>query len=125
MKGNILFSEPVGSWDDVIGLSYCNRFKEKAAKFKGVNWAQFLDLSRWQLGAPSLEPLIIDLSCWAYENGLKYTAVLYYPNALKTYQIDKMLAKEASNYSRRHFTNDKDALAWLSGNGFRDDLIVK
>ncbi len=114
----IILANASGSWNRFTAEDYASQFKALAMPLAGEDWAHIAYLDNWQLGAPEIEPIIKDLMRWGLNNDLRYTALVYCPNMVKQYQLDRMIIESNSIFEKRVYPNQQDALAWLAGLGF-------
>ena len=117
----VVLASAAGSWNRFTAEDYAKEFKTLTMPLIGSDWAHIIYLDNWQLGVPEIEPVITELVSWCLDNGLRYTAQVYCPNMVKRYQLDKMIIDSHDYFEKRVYSNEQQALAWLSSLGFAID----
>ncbi len=117
----VLIAMVKGSWSQQDAEDYSREFKAVAAPLCGNDWANITLLESWQLGAPSIEPVIKALVGWTIEHGLRYSAHVYQPSTVKEFQLDLMVKKVEGRFEKQQFMDPDQAFAWLANHGFNTD----
>ena len=114
---NVLFAEFFNSWDERVALDYSNDLKRIVGSFNGAYWAHIVLMDKWELGTPEIEPIIKRLELWCLRNKVQNTAVVFSADALKHYQLKKMVRGSDTNmYSE--FADIHSACEWIKSKGF-------
>lgn len=117
IEDKTLFAEVTGSWNKETALSFENDFKKLASSLSG-DWAHLVYLDDWDLCTPDVFSIIESLVSWCIENGLKRAANVYFGSSLKDAIVNKMIVQKEGEFLRAVFDNPKDAVTWLTMEGF-------
>ncbi len=118
VKGAVLFDVPTGSWSAATVTRYTQDFKKCVRGLIDKPWAHILLLENWGLAEPAAQEPIANLTDWAYANNNRCAALVYPPDPLKRYVIDKFLVVKHSDFDLQHFVDPTEAVAWLNGKGY-------
>lgn len=115
---NIVVIHVKGAWDAMITESFSKAFKDAGRMISHAPWAHLVYFDEWALSTPDAEPVINEMLVWAEANNMTHTARVYKDNALKTYQLDRMIDLQKQKGSTRHFETASDGFDWLAEHGF-------
>lgn len=117
-ENNILFSRHTGSWNQDTAQIYSQALIHTAKPICHNPWAHLVYMDDWDLGAIEMQPVIQVLVKWCVQNNLIRAAHIYSPNMAKTYCLDNMVLEHEGKFALAKFSSEKDALHWLSQEGF-------
>lgn len=118
---NVLIAMVQGSWNQQDAKDYAQEFKAVAKPLLGKDWANITLLDNWQLGVPSIEPIIKELVSWTISRGLRYSAHVYWPSTVKEFQLERMVQKIEGRFEIQKFQHPDDAFKWLANKGLTTD----
>ncbi|MDO6567069.1 hypothetical protein Q4561_08355 [Alteromonas sp. 1_MG-2023] len=115
---NIVIIHVKGAWDAIITESFSNDFKNIGRMLSHAPWAHLVYFDEWALSTPDAEPVVNAMLVWAEAHNMTHTARVYKDNALKTYQLDRMIDLEEQKGLTRHFESASEGFSWLAEHGF-------
>ena len=119
--GSTLISELDGQWSTEISNSYIADVKHEVASRFNLRWLHIVLLDKWDLTTFDAMENFTQYGVWCYENGVKASFYVYQTNAVKRYQLAKMLPERAKDYVSFHVESIDDAFLYASENGFLDE----
>lgn len=101
-----------------FAIEYVEAFQKIAQPLIQGEWAHIAYLDSWGLAPPETERSILQLGAWAGPRGLKRVALVFAPNKLKAFQLERMIPNNIPGFERRFFSNEAEAFAWLEHEGY-------
>ena len=118
VDNQVLIARISGAWNEEESWLYFERVKEIIQPIMAQPWALLLLMNGWELGTPETERVTKEMVKWVSTHGLYKVAEVYKPNMLIQLHIERIVEEGPDEIERRHFINDKEAIAWLASNGF-------
>ncbi|AWL10666.1 hypothetical protein HMF8227_00158 [Saliniradius amylolyticus] len=120
IEERVLVVQIAGAWSLETAKAFSRELKHYSQPLidAGQPWAHLALLEEWQSGTSDIEPEIQRLSNWMVLNGLSCTANVFSPDALKSFQLSRMLEHLSVASTRYAFDNEKSARRWLASRGF-------
>ena len=118
VDNQVLIARISGAWNEEESWLYFERVKEIIQPIMKQPWALLLLMNGWELGTPETEQVTKEMVRWVSSHGLYKVAEVYNPNMLIQLHIERIVKEGPDEIERRHFINEKEAIAWLASNGF-------
>lgn len=108
----------LGSWDVKTAEAFIKDFKTYANGLIEDNWAHLVYFDDWNLSVPEVEPLIQEMLEWAITRNMTHSVRIYKKNAIKEYQLQRMMGQQQDNHINRNFFSAAEGFKFLADNGF-------
>lgn len=124
LEDDILLVDVNGAWNAETAKAYRKAIVKTMEPAKGKSWALISNVEQWELCTPDCELMIVELTKYCRDNGLKREAVVNSNTAsIKLELFHKHLKKQASTslpavFQREFFKAEKEARAWLKSQGY-------
>ncbi len=118
LDNQVLIARLSGAWNEEKSWLYFNKIKEITQPIIGKPWAALLLMNDWELGTPETEQVTKILAEWLSTHGLSKVAEIHDPSLLRQRHIERIVRENPGEIERCHFTEEKEAIAWLASNGF-------
>ncbi len=118
VNNQVLIANISGAWNEEESWLYFEKVKEVAQTIIHKPWALLLLMNGWELGTPETERATKEMVKWVSTHGLNKVAEVYEPSPLLQLHIERIVKEGPDEIERRHFINEKEAIAWLASNGF-------
>ena len=103
-----------GSWNEVIARQFIAEFKETARYLYHAPWAHIVFFDDWTLSTPDCEQPINDMLTWAVNHKMTHSVRIYREDALKSYQLNRMMDEQDTSHVIRHFYTEEQGFNWLA-----------
>ncbi len=118
VDNQVLQARISGAWNEEESWLYFEKVKELIQPIMARPWALLLFMNGWELGTPETEIATKEMVKWLSTHGLNKVAEVYDPNLLIQLHIERLVKEGPDEIERRHFTHEKEAIAWLASKGF-------
>jgi len=118
VNNQVLIARISGAWNEEESWLYFEKVKEIAQTIINKPWALLLLMNGWELGTPETEVATKEMVKWVSKHGLHKVAEVYDPSPLLQLHIDRIVKEGPDEIERCHFTDEKEAIAWLADEGF-------
>lgn len=107
-----------GSWSGTTALQFAEEFKRAAQFLYHSSWSHIVFFDDWVLSTPECEPVITDMLEWAVRHNMTHSVRIYREDALKSYQLNRMMDETDDSHVIRHFYSEEEGFAWLQACGY-------
>lgn len=116
--GQVVVTRAFGQWNELNAIRFSRYLKERISRLNQQPFGHLLYFDDWQLASPDTVPVIRDLVNWLVDNGMRYAAEIFHPDALKAYLLDNMVIESRDRFQIHRFDNAAEGFAWLESHGF-------
>lgn len=107
-----------GCWNATTALQFIEEFKRTAQYIYQSSWAHIVFFDDWVLSTPDCEAPVNDMLKWAVRNKMTHSVRIYREDALKSYQLNRMMDERDNSHVIRHFYTEEEGFNWLAESGY-------
>ena len=115
--GDIIVLTSQYRWDMTVTRKAMAEFKQLAKDYGGETWASLIDIREGQSPSLEVQEFIRETVQTLVHGGLTRSAFVVGESELASYQME-LISPAGENYQRRFFHDKRQALNWLSEQGF-------